>query len=60
MRDFRMIPRVKPWHVNVVGTGRRIRILAPTKVLAKLNFRFEYPEYWGCEIKISLARNEIA
>ena len=55
-----MIPRVKPWHVNVVGTGRRIRILAPTKVLAKLNFRFEYPEYWGCEIKISLARNEIA
>ena len=51
-----MIPQVRTWSVRIVETGERIPILAPTKFLAKLNFRHEFPRHWGKEIKISLAK----
>ena len=54
-----MIPKVKKWRVRVLEKGRQDQILfidAPTKLLARLNVRYEYPGTWGKTIKISVAK----
>lgn len=55
-----MIPRVKTWTVSVLDDNgkviERIAVLAPTKLLARLNVRHEYPRTWGHALKIGLKR----
>ena len=47
-----MIPTVKTWIVTVDYNGTKIRseVLAPTKFLARLNFRHDYIQFWGHDI----------
>jgi len=51
-----MIPSVKTWIVRLVETGERIEMLAPTKTLARIGFRLDFPCHWGKAIKISLKK----
>ncbi len=56
-----MIPRVREWLVIVRDDDdgsevARYTILAPTKYLARLNFRHEYCALWGVPITISPKR----
>ena len=51
-----MIPRVRTWSIRLVETGERIEVYGPTKLLARLAFRHDYPRFWGKEIRISLAK----
>jgi len=51
-----MIPQVKTWIVTVKSTGNKIEVLAPTRFLARLNFQFDYVQYWGEDITIGLKR----
>jgi len=52
-----MIPKVKTWIVTVKSSKTKIEVLAPTKFLARLNFRHDYMQYWGEDITIGLKRN---
>lgn len=53
-----MIPTVKTWIVTLEN-GERYEVLAPTKFLAKLNFRHDYIQCWGKGIKsIGLKRSK--
>ena len=51
-----MVPTVKLWVVTLVETGQKFEVLAPTKLLAKLNFRHEF--YLAGPVKIGLARRK--
>ncbi len=54
------IPSVKTWLVTVVDNGKdiaRFEVLSPTKKLAKIGFRLDYPRFWGLPLKIGLKRN---
>lgn len=54
------IPQVRLWMVRVLDQGVEITrcwVWAPTRKLAKLNFRHEYPGYWGKGIKVSPIRS---
>lgn len=57
-----MIPKVRTWLVRlpatVISSEKRIEVYGPTKLLARLAFRQDYPQYWMREIKISLARSK--
>ena len=56
-----MIPRCKDWSVRVLKQGSmpevRLTITAPTKLLAKLSFRHDYPAYWSRNFKVSYRRH---
>ena len=45
-----MIPKVKTWQLTL-DNGEKVAIDAPTKYLARLNFRHECPQYWGVSVK---------
>lgn len=52
-----MIPQVRTWQITL-DDGTKHLVLAPTKFLAKLNFRFDHPEFLGRSIKsIGLKRS---
>lgn len=52
-----MIPQVRTWQITL-DDGTKVLVLAPTKLLAKLNFRYEFAQLWGRGIKsIGLKRN---
>lgn len=55
-----MIPQVKIWIGTVVGQDgkeiSRVEVLAPTKKLAKMNFRHLYIQYWGYDVRLSVKR----
>lgn len=55
-----MIPQVKDWNIKVSGivNGRvlnnhLVEVMAPTKRLAILGFRIDFPGYWGYTLKVS-------
>jgi hypothetical protein len=52
------IPPVRSWRVTVLETGERYTITAPTRRLARIIFRTEYPKHWGAPISIGLPRKE--
>jgi hypothetical protein len=53
-----MIPTVKTWIVTLED-GSKHEVEAPTKFLAKLNFRYGMIQYWGVGIKsIGLRRKQ--
>lgn len=55
-----MIPQCKTWKVTVLGDDNKVvtycDVIAPTKFLARLNFRHDYIQFWGYNIKIGLPR----
>jgi len=53
-----MIPTVKTWIVTLED-GSKHEVEAPTKFLAKLNFRYGMVQHWGKGIKsIGLRRKQ--
>lgn len=45
-----MIPTVKTWIVTLEDSTKHL-VDAPTKFLAKLNFRYGMVQHWGKDIK---------
>lgn len=58
-----MIPKVRPWNVRILDdSGNTVALAvvdAPTKFLARLNFRHEFFQYWGKSIRISPVRKSV-
>jgi hypothetical protein len=53
------IPSVKTWLVTVLSEGKAVarhEVYAPTKTLARIGFRLDFPQYWGTPIRIGLRR----
>ena len=51
-----MIPNVRPWRVRVVDNNKTVETLvieAPTRRLAILAVRQDYPRTWGKELVLS-------
>ena len=54
----RGIPRVREWRATMAD-GRVFRVLAPTRLLARLNLRFdETSPVYGPIVSIGVIRNE--
>ena len=56
-----MIPRVKTWRCTVTydnGNVEIIHVTAPTRTLAKLNLRFDYPRTMGQTVRFYCERGQ--
>lgn len=51
-----MIPKVKTWRVRCDALGEWWVVQAPTRKLALLGVRMDYPRTWGLALRCGLLR----
>jgi hypothetical protein len=54
-----MIPKVKRWRVTCDGIAEWFIVNTPTKALAVICVRMDYPRTWGHSLRVGLLRKAV-